>query len=1256
MLRLRLTRNRALLIGAVLLLCFSMICLAQESRGSITGKVVDPQNSVVPGAAVEVTNTATNVSGHATTNQTGYFEVDFLLPGSYSVSVESSGFKKFVQSGITLDTGDRLALNLQLEIGQTTQSVEVTADAPLLDTATSAQGRVLNTRDIGQLPYTTMNPFALQAMAAGMIFTGAETPDNNRALDHAATASYASGGLGAALNEFLLDGNPVTGTNGGRAGFVPNAEAVDEVRIETDPYDASMGHAVGVFISATVKSGTNALHGAGYWQFQQFRWNATPDFTRLNYYAGLANGTITPGTPEQASGRVTQPGFGIGGPVYIPKVFNGKNKLFFYIAYSKLVSIAPPNSTPIYTVPTVPERSGDFSALLVGTTNPSQYIVYDPRTAAMVSGHVTRTPFPNNILPASIQTSPISKFFNQLYPMPNNPSQMAADGTNNFYDGGQPDNDWFPDFINRYDYNINQRQHLSGKWYFNSRLSDQYDWAHGTSLKGVESNGLYRPTRGGSIDYLFTLNANNVLDIPFSITQYAEGDKKPIVLNYTAASVGLPAYIDTKAAAQDCLPWINIAGVANAASTSFVGAQGLNQRGTTEQLAAKMTTVKGRNTFKYGYEERRYHYGSVNPLGNVTGYYQFTNTYDRQADNTTTASSTGLGWASYLMGLPSSMNVDTNDTGYWTTRYHTAYIQDDFRLTSKLRIGFGLRFEREGGITERYNRGVEGMYNFGAVPPYATAVQNAYSTLLSNPANASNAAVQMLQQGMPASGFQVVGGVSYLGQQYSNWTQGTNRFLPNVSVVYQINSKTVLRAGTGWHSDTFNSMNSRPGQNGYSQSTSTILTNDNGLTYCCAANNGSMPASAMGASNPLMNPFPVLASGSRWVLPAGNSLGAGQLDGQGFTYYPRDYAPTWEQRYSLGIQRELRGNHRIEASYNGGYANLPMTKNLSPLPAKYWNFSDAYSATTDNNMKATVANPFLAALPAIQSSNPALYNYLSNVGMFTGTTLQVQQLLRAYPNAGFGLSQNGGFRAKDVDNEVRVIYQKRWSHGFQSQVQYAHMWGRQQWLANQFDPEPEWQLNSNIRPNRLVWSNVVELPFGKGHQWLRQGPLSYIVGGWQTSWVYTYQTGPLISMGNLFYYGSVDQVVQALNHDNIHSQNIHLWYDPAAVWTQSAAPPSTFVGFEGRSAVQPGTYQARIFPQYVNSLRSDGIRDWDAKLLRRFMIHENVAFSVSCDFLNLTNHTQFTGPNMTVTSSAFGALTGQSNAGRILQFATRLQF
>jgi hypothetical protein len=465
----------------------------------------------------------------------------------------------------------------------------------------------------------------------------------------------------------------------------------------------------------------------------------------------------------------------------------------------------------------------------------------------------------------------------------------------------------------------------------------------------------------------------------------------------------------------------------------------------------------------------------------------------------------------------------------------------------------------------------------------------------------------------------------------------------------------VLRGGTGWYADTLNAMggtSSRPLLNGYNQSTSTTITTDNGLTFCC----GVGAAGNLGSSNPMMNPFPVLTSGSRWVMPYGSSLGSNILSGQGFTYYPRDYTPSSQQRYSLGVQRELPWNQAVEVTYAGGYASVPFTRTQSPLPSQYWNYFNTRSGTIDSQMQATVPNPFNAALPAIQSSNPTLYNYLSTLGMFTGTTLQVQQLLRAYPNAGFGLSKYDALRGKVVDNEIRVQYQKRLSKGFQAGLQYTHMWGRQQWLPNQFDQTPAWQLNSNIRPNRLVWNSVWELPFGKGRQWLSHGPLAQVVGGWQLSWIYSYQTGPLISWGNLYYYGSLDQLVTTLAQDATHSANIHAWYSPSAVWTGSGAPPSTFVGFEGRSAVQPNTYQARLFPQYIDSLRADSIRNWDIKVLRRFQIHDRLGLVVALDMLNMTNHTQFTAPNITVTSSAFGSLTGQANWPRILQFNTRIEF
>jgi len=665
-------------------------------------------------------------------------------------------------------------------------------------------------------------------------------------------------------------------------------------------------------------------------------------------------------------------------------------------------------------------------------------------------------------------------------------------------------------------------------------------------------------------------------------------------------------------------------------------------------------------------ELRRYQYSSVGTaLGTNTGtgYYQFSNNWDKLSDNVSSSATTttGLGYASYLMGLPSSMAIDTNNAYFWTTPYQAAYFQDDFRITSKLRLGFGVRFEHESGLKERFNRGLEGQYDFGYTPPYAAAVQASYASLLSNPANAGNAAVQTLAAAMPAAQFNMNGGTQFLGTKYSDFTQGTKRFLPNVSMVYQLTPKTVLRLGTGWFGDTYNVMNTRPGTNGYSQTTNTTISTDNGLTFCCGANNGSQTAASLTPSSIMSNPFPVLASGSRFVMPVGNSFGEATMGAAGATNTPRDYSPTYVQRYTAGIQRQIFGNDMVEGSYSGGYSSQPMTRNLSYLPAQYWNFWDTKVASIDTAMQATVANPFLAAVPALQASNPALANYYAgNGGNFTATTLQVQQLLRAYPNANFGLNQANYYRSHTADNEIRVVYHRRAWHGLQSDVQFAHMWGRQQWLPNQFDPKPSWQLNSNIRPNRFVWTTVFQLPFGKGRQWLTHGPLNPIVGGWMLSWTYTYQTGALISWGNLYYYGTVDQVATALNHDNVHSKDINFWYDKAADWTGgttgTAAPSSDFVGFEGRSASQPNTYQARMFPQYVNSLRADPVRDWDARILRNFRLYERLSLETAVDLLNVTNHTQFAGPSITVTDSKFGQMSSQANSGRIIQCNVHIRF
>ena len=803
---------------ALILCSLSLVCFAQGSRGSITGRILDQQNAVVPGAVVVVKNLLTGVTTKIVSNQTGYYEANFLDPGTYSVSAEAAGFKTMLRSGVVLETGDRLSIDLPLEVGQSNQSVEVTAESPLLDTTSAGGDRVLDDREIAQLPYTTMNPFSLQAITPGVIFQGA--PAIARVFDNAGTASYGGYGLVAgqgiiAGNEFLLDGAPVTGTNGGRAGFVPSSQAVGEMRVETSPFDASLGHTGGIFVSATTKAGNNTYHGSGFDQVQNYRWNATPFFTRENYKTGLVNGTIAPGTPEQSSGKLSQPGFDIGGPVRIPKLYNGKNKLFFYFEYDKITNIQANPNTPIFTMPTAAERAGDFSALL-SVPNASNYIVYDPRSGALVNGHVTRTPLPGNIVPQSfIAANPIYKYYTQEYPLPNNPAgYVQPDGTNNYYDGSQPYNDYFNSIVNRYDYVISDKMRINGKWYWNHRHQDAYDWGHTTPLAGLQSNGLVRQNKGGSGDFLYTFNSNNILDVGLSLTRYGEGNVKPIISNGSAKEAGFPASYQDSMGGYDALPavLINTYTVNNGGLTY----PGLSQIGTTGQATAKMTTIWKSHTLKYGFDERRYWYAAPVPGGYPAGYFSFDNSYMKQADNTPGSQTTniGLSWAAFEMGLPSTIQGTINDTGFYTTRYHSAYLQDDFRVTSKLRFGFGLRFEREGGISERFNRGLAGGYNFGYVPPYAQAVQAAY---------AANPIPQL-----PASQFTVAGGVNYLGKDYPNWTAGTNRFLPNASVVYSWDAKTVLRAGYGWYSDTFNSFNSRPGQNGYSQTTTTQVSSDLG--------------------------------------------------------------------------------------------------------------------------------------------------------------------------------------------------------------------------------------------------------------------------------------------------------------------------------------------------------------------------------------------------------------------------------------------
>ncbi len=1233
--------NRTLsVVVCILILMFLAVgaSVAQETRGSITGKVTDPQAALIPGANVTVTNTETNLTSRSTTNETGYFEVNLLLPGEYSVTVEAPGFKKTVRTGLALMVAGRLAVDIQLEVGQVAETVEVTAAAALLETTTASGGRVIDNRQIMQLPFSDLNPFVLAGLAPGMQWVG--RPDYRRPFDNGGTSDFRAQG-DAGRNEYTIDG--ASNMRGNDVAFVPPADAVEEFKLELSAFDASYGHTAGATINVMTKAGTNTFHGSIYDQHWQKRWNATQHFQRLAFEDAVRKGTQSASDQKNPPGRQNYYGAGVGGPVWIPKIYDGHNRLFFYFMYSGIMKDEnEPGSDTNRTVPKMAWRQGDFSDM--AALDAVKYTVYDPRSARKSGSNVVRTPFPGNKgIPV---LNPMYKFYEPLYPKPNNVAGLVSpEGFNNYFASGMPKNERFKSAINRVDYSINDRHRVYGRWYFNRRIGDEYDWAYET-MRGLQSNGITRVNKGVGADYVWTLSNSSILNLSANWGQYKDGDGASAVSQvqnkYKPSDVGLPAYMDQKAGEFHRIPGLDFNDIADISG----GYRMVGNIATTPQARAMMTIIKGTHSLKFGWEERR-SWNARSGRGNSSGNFTFRNNWVRSADNDTKASSHALDWASFMMGLPTGIGIDTNDSFYYSTRYRALYVHDDWRLSNRLRLNLGLRYEREGGTTERFNRGLAGGFDFNEKFIFSDLVEAAYA--------------KSLIPELSASQFQVRGTTSYLGTKYGNFTDGTHNLLPRAGVVYQFNNKTVLRAGYGWFFDTNNALINRPRTDGYSQGTGTTLSNDLGLTFCCGIGD---TANLAANRTVLADPFPVRSDGTRFDLPYGNTLGANRLAGSGVTMFPRNYRPAWQQRWRIGVQREISRNSVIEVSYNGTFSKIPVNARIDYLPQQYWATGNVRNQALDDDLNRNITNPFnIRNLASLQTSNPLVYNYLSTKGFFTGGTIRKHQLLRQYPNLSDSSGLRPGVDIKDAMGnnryyDIQVQFERRFSRGFQSAVMYTFAHGEEQdFYDNEFDPKPSvYRPQDALRPHRLVWSSVWELPFGKGRKWVSSGPLQHIVGGWQLSWIYQYQNGQATGWSNRFFYGDLGKIESLFNHDNVHADNIHVWFDPNITYRGTGAVPQGFNGFEGRSASQPGNYHVRVFPTRLSELRNDGIRTWDVKILRKFRLHERLSFSSAVDLLNATNHTNFGGPNLDPTNRNFGLVTSTNGYARVIQLTGRIEF
>jgi hypothetical protein len=1190
----------------------------QETRSVIFGHVKDPQDSFVAGATVSIVNTGTNTTMTLTTNDTGYFEANLLLPGNYRVAAEMAGFKKTIRSGIDLPVGTRSEIDIKLEIGASAETVSVSAEAPLIDPSSISAGRVMENRSVMDLPTFNNSPLMLIKLVPGIESSSNRRYNGVNAIGGTSEA-HNVGNVGG--NDWSIDGVPNMG-NGYGAAYLPYSTTILEYKVATQDFDASIGHSSGASIAIMTKAGTNALHGDVTEQHWQQRWNGTRFFVKQAYYRSIAQAEASGNhalaetlrnSPEQPSGHSNNYAGALGGPVVIPKLINGKNKLFFFFSFDGFQDRKTTESTFNHTLPTLQNRQGDFSDLLA--VNATKYQLYDPLSVhadASRPGHFLRDPIPGNILPKSRIINPVYPTYLKFLPTPNNsPANAALEPLNNYVDPAEPYNWSYEALANRYDYSLSEKHRFFGRWSWLKYREDRQDWTYETA-RGLMTNGVNRNNLGASLDYVYTPTASTVFDIEGGANNFREGNiLTSTALGYTPSSVGLPGYLDAKAAANHALPIMQFAGYDTLGQTvpAWTHYELLSVKG-------NALHIRGSHTLRAGIDARNDRRNGGDP-GATSGLFSFTNAFtSREDDGLTPAGTIGHSWADFMMGLPASSAIDTNATYALSSSYVGWYGQDNWRISSKLTLLLGMRMEYEFGLHERYNRFIAG-FDASAATPISDAAQAAY-------------AARPVPE-LPASAFVVAGGSLYTGQggTSASFPSGQLMFLPRIGVAYQLNSRTVVRGGYGIYHDTLNAQNQSPDQSGFSLRTTSPTTNNFGQTW--------LSGDPRNGISPLTDPFPLRSDGSRYDNPVGSALGLLAKDGSGWTFIDPNFQRAREQRWRIDIQRQIGSNMMFSIGYAGMYANdVRITRKVDALPGQYWAAGSTRNDTVASNLNQNVTNPYyIGNFTSLQNSSPALYQALASRGFFTSPTIRKNQLLRPFSQMN-GLSETGPYGSVKGQS-IEAVFQRRFAQGFTLNANFTGLHERDRdFYYNEFDASPSWRQSNNGVPYRFAATGIYELPFGKTKLLARTGLLSAVLGSWQVAAAYEWQPGPLLDWGNVFYNGNLGDITSG-------TRTLDQWFNTA--------------GFVREASKQPAAFQARVFPQRVDGLRADGLNRMDANIQRTFKIRESVSFQLRLDALNVANRSQFDVPNLDPTSTNFGKITNNtSSTMRFLLIQGRIRF
>jgi hypothetical protein len=1180
-------RSICVSLGILLSCC---VLPGQDPRGSIVGRVSDASGAVVPGAKVDVSNPAMGTKTTLTSNESGFYQATFLSPGRYEVTAEAPGFKKSVREEIEVRIGDRLELDIRLEVGSPDQSVTVTGETPLLETGTASMGAVVDGRRIAEMPIPHGNPYFLIGLAPGVTF--ARDPRLDRPHEPTHIVGYSMDGTRANRSDVTIDGLPSTSTANAyevTASFVPPADIVAEFKVQTATFDAQFGQTEGGVTNISVKSGTNLPHGTLYYT------NMTPGLFANDWFA---NANRIP----RADFYYHRFGSSLGGPVMLPKLYDGRNRTFFLWGYEGIIEGRPRNNSSAPTVPTDKMKNGDFSDLLAVSPN---YQIYNPFTRVVEGARYRAQPFPGNIIPPSL-FSPVGRKILEFFPRPLQAGN--ADGTNNYL---RPEMQEVIDYHShtiRLDQVVSDKQRLFARvsWYDRAAAYNNYfnNLATGTKF-GFES-------RAAVLDDVYVLSPTTVLNVRYGYNRFIRLDRpNPESWGFDLTTLGFPAAYNNAIPAEiRSFPQINMTGYQG---TGF----GNDYRPTDiHALSGTVQKTVHQHFLKTGVEFRAYREQSIPTGRDQTGTFNFDTTWTRGPLDNSPGSPGGIGQsvAALLLGLPSGNSLVNRNASYAEQSTSWGFFfQDDWKASSRLTLNLGLRWEFETALTERYNRSVRGM-DPAVVQSFSAQAQAAYAQ---NPTPE-----------VPASQFALRGGLLFPGVGglgRGAYDTPKRNLMPRVGLTYALTPRTVIRSGYGIF---YGFLGQRRGDvvlHGFSRTTSFLPTLDN-----------------INFIGTLSNPFP-----TGILEPLGSAQGPLTFVGQSVNvYHPRPLMP-YMQRWEFGIQHELRG-FLLELGYVGNRGtHIQIVRNLNATPIQYLSTSPARDTAAINYLSANLPNPMRGLLPAGASAS------------LIGNTIARERLLRPFPH--FDAVRSEQFDGYSWYHSLQARLEKRFASGYMLHANYTYSKFMQATeLLNQTDPRPTEVISDMDFRHRLAISSLYELPFGKNQRLLASAhPVaSAMVSGWQINGVYTLQSGAPITfsanpsnlqfgaIGNptgIIFNGSFNDIPRASDQ-----RSVYRWFNTSGFVTNSAQQLDL-----GR--------QIRTFPLRLGNVRGNQGNQFDLSALKNTRIGESMNVQFKAEFLNALNHPVFPLPtgnavNPANINFAGVTVTNQANYPRRIQLTLKFLF